>query len=905
MPYLWKQLLYPSTTPGTGDFYTNPYVGVNADGEIILLGTQITNYDSGTGPYPMTGFFVGYDYFGIQNTTQTTVTSDTWDATTVSNLVGSSYHHALALPGTDGGDAFYVGDDGAGHFTINRDVIKVTGDNSFSQTTNVVDNTISDSTDTIVDFSAPYRYVTSSNNPGTYGIAYTVLDGSGNLNVHWQGYNADDSVANVSPIDLLGGSIAISGDTTPADFVASAANAFVVAYEEDNSGQHYIHFQSFDPDGTFNTNIGGGTGHFNLNFGGTVTTDITQIRFHQFNGSGPAVNPTAFAVVDSEFHSDDSLYHVIYRTNVTGSFAGMSLDTASSPQTVRVSLNQTDGTAWVGWGDPSGTGVTIAAINPDGTLMTFDNMSTTYSIDDGRFTQLNVLDDGRVAVDFRNDLAFSNSQDVIDIVDFRTPGQTIDIHTTSTGERHNIAGTSGNDFITGSDADPNIIYGAGGSDDFIFDSAMYTRVQSGPYDEVVDYNQGNTGHYSGAEGDQIDVSAIVGAALTGGQAVTSLVHVFDDGDRGTFLMVDSDGTDNGTHYVRLAQLDGIHASYTVNAIVDAATPGGTTLGVESNQGYAGNFNSGTDGISDLLLVNDNGFARMYEMNGADSGPQVLADLAVGQIPAGWHVAALGDFNNDGNSDIVLVNDSLHQIRIWEMTGNAVSANLPAGPLPSGWHIDGVGDFNNDNIDDLLLRNDNGTVRIYEMNGNASGSQLAANVLVGSVANNWHIAGVGDFNNDGISDALIRDDATGFMRLWEFNGAASGSNQIGADLPIGNLSTDWHVEGIGDFNSDGISDILLRNDDGHVRLWEMNGAASGNQILHNVNVGNLPTNWHFAGTGDFNNDGISDVLLRDDSEHVRIWELNNAAPGLGQLLHNQAVTTLSADWATTAHHYDLV
>jgi hypothetical protein len=42
------------------------------------------------------------------------------------------------------------------------------------------------------------------------------------------------------------------------------------------------------------------------------------------------------------------------------------------------------------------------------------------------------------------------------------------------------------------------------------------------------------------------------------------------------------------------------------------------------------------------------------------------------------------------------------------------------------------------------------------------------------------------------------------------------------------------------------------------------------------VGNVPTTWSIVGSGDFNGDGKSDVLLFDTSSNVAIWEMNGTA-----------------------------
>ena len=46
---------------------------------------------------------------------------------------------------------------------------------------------------------------------------------------------------------------------------------------------------------------------------------------------------------------------------------------------------------------------------------------------------------------------------------------------------------------------------------------------------------------------------------------------------------------------------------------------------------------------------------------------------------------------------------------------------------------------------------------------------------------------------------------------------------------------WHAIGTGDFNGDGKSDILLQNTSGHVAIWEMNGATPTTEAL----VGAIP------------------------------------------------------------------
>jgi hypothetical protein len=87
--------------------------------------------------------------------------------------------------------------------------------------------------------------------------------------------------------------------------------------------------------------------------------------------------------------------------------------------------------------------------------------------------------------------------------------------------------------------------------------------------------------------------------------------------------------------------------------------------------------------------------------------------------------------------------------------------------------------------------------------------------------------------------------------------------------LGNIPTNWSVAGTGDFNGDRMGDILWRDSTGNTAIWLMNGL----QILQTGGLGNIPTTWSVAGTGDFNGDGNSDILWIDTSDDVAIWLMN--------------------------------
>jgi hypothetical protein len=171
------------------------------------------------------------------------------------------------------------------------------------------------------------------------------------------------------------------------------------------------------------------------------------------------------------------------------------------------------------------------------------------------------------------------------------------------------------------------------------------------------------------------------------------------------------------------------------------------------------------------------------------------------------------------------------------------------------------DFNSDGTSDVLWRNDaTGHVGIWTITNNT-----AAWHDLGGSGTDHKVVGVGDFNGDGTSDVFWRNDATGHVGIWTM----TNNNDTWIDL--GGSGVDHKVVGIGDFNGDGTADVLWRNDaTGHVGIWTMN-----NNVNTWHDLGGSGVDHKVVGIGDFNGDGTSDILWRNDATgHVGIWTMNN-------------------------------
>ena len=229
----------------------------------------------------------------------------------------------------------------------------------------------------------------------------------------------------------------------------------------------------------------------------------------------------------------------------------------------------------------------------------------------------------------------------------------------------------------------------------------------------------------------------------------------------------------------------------------------------------------------------------------------------------WQIMGTGDFNGDGFADILWRNTSTGEVGIWFMDGAAFEDQGTGGyatvsyvPSDLNWQIVGDGDFNDDGMSDILWQNRaTGWVGIWLMNG----STIASSNFVFQVTDlNWQVVGVGDFNNDGTSDIFWRNSSTGQNGVWLMKNAAiylAGPSYQVTDL-------NWTVGGTGDFDKDGKSDIFWVNKQtGKIGVWYMDGT---NYAAYSFITPDINLNWDMIRTGDYNGDGISDILWRNTS-----------------------------------------
>lgn len=305
---------------------------------------------------------------------------------------------------------------------------------------------------------------------------------------------------------------------------------------------------------------------------------------------------------------------------------------------------------------------------------------------------------------------------------------------------------------------------------------------------------------------------------------------------------------NPNFYILNRAGSGIVDAYKVITALSETTP---EPGPEPKRVVAKARDFNGDSIGDALWRNLNtGITKMTFLTASTITSKNLTHSLLNGTT--YALQASGDFNGDGKKDLILRHSINGKAVIALMDGPNVLSQGTISTIPLSYKAVASGDFNKDDREDILWRNNAGLMFISYMNGVKEISRSASINISPSIK----LQGVADFDGDGITDLVLRAPNGMIYTLIM-------TMQAGYWIPVASASSDYKIIGVGDYAGFGLNGILFRNTNtGLITIFD--NPTSYRYLLLTSNIGIAATQ-EIQKSGDFNGDGKLDLLLRHSTK----------------------------------------
>lgn len=267
-------------------------------------------------------------------------------------------------------------------------------------------------------------------------------------------------------------------------------------------------------------------------------------------------------------------------------------------------------------------------------------------------------------------------------------------------------------------------------------------------------------------------------------------------------------------------------------------------------------NAGTNAVSLFPGMGDGTFAARQ-------------DITIGPPTASYVAVAIGDFNEDGNGDIALVDQVNNTVQILfgsapDSTGN-VTFTAAATPLSTGVKPTAIlaTHFTTSGHLDLAVTNQNdNSVSIFL--GDGTGAFPTQQTFPTGAGTGPVSLSAADFDGDGFVDLAVVNQSNSTFSLFFGDGAGNFVARSGN----GPLDTGTTPAGIviGDFNADGKEDIAITNQGttpGTISVFLGDGTG-GFTSRNDFQTGAGPTG---ILAGDFDGDGLLDFITANSTDNT--------------------------------------
>jgi len=301
-------------------------------------------------------------------------------------------------------------------------------------------------------------------------------------------------------------------------------------------------------------------------------------------------------------------------------------------------------------------------------------------------------------------------------------------------------------------------------------------------------------------------------------------------------------------------------------------------GTRSHGGSWGDYNN--DGNLDLFVVNE--LPQENNLLYTNNGDGTFSLVTTGDIAtdgASSNSASWGDYDIDGDLDLIVSNPYQNNF-FYRNNGDGTFSKIESGPVVSDNSITaGISwaDYDNDGDPDLFaVAASNQNNSIYNNSGDGTFTKITTGSIVTSggvsYGGSW-----GDYDNDGDLDVFVPNLANQNNFLYQNNG--NGTFTSITSGPVVNDGGNSDCSSWADYDNDGDLDLFVGNESaGNNFLYSNNG----NSTFTKVTSGSIVTDGgHSIGVSwaDYDNDGDVDLFVanaEDNNENNFLYRNNGNA-----------------------------